>query len=38
VEATNGTPMPPITAEAAEALSSVRREKLICFSIESCYS
>jgi hypothetical protein len=36
VEASNGTPITPITADAAEdALSSVRREKLICFSLES---
>jgi hypothetical protein len=28
----------PITADAADALSSVRREKLICFSLESYWS
>src|ERR1700712_2319015 len=27
-----GAPMPPKTAEAADAFRSVRREKLICFS------
>jgi hypothetical protein len=35
VEATNGTPLAPITADAADALSSVRREKLTYFSLES---
>jgi hypothetical protein len=30
--ATNGAPMPPKTAEAADALSSPRREKFIWFS------
>src|ERR1700746_1877625 len=37
--ATTGAPMPPRTAEAAVAFNSVRREKLICFSLEtSCRS
>jgi hypothetical protein len=35
VEATDGTPMPPITADAADVSSSVRCEKLIRFSLES---
>jgi hypothetical protein len=30
--ATKGAPMPPKTAEAADALRSARREKLIWFS------
>src|SRR3954467_1749231 len=35
--ATSGAPMPPITAEAADAFKSVRREKLIGFSLEGYY-
>src|SRR5437879_8073593 len=31
--ATSGVPMPPKTADAADALRSVRREKLIVFSL-----
>src|SRR6266478_6901783 len=36
--ATNGAPIPPKTAEAADALSSARREKFIWFSLRSCCS